>query len=174
MNVEEFTREELFELYKIYIDRENVIRKMWRTSFTTYSTIILTILGSIILLFGLFDKTLLNKMVLGLGGIIIIGFSLIAYFHCKLDYKYQMELLSVQMKIEDLLGLTDESFVKLPERWGSEALLPPWYYSNKNERSNSYKFIKSMFTLEKTNGYLWIYFLFGIVGTFLVVVAILY
>lgn len=166
----EFSKEELWKLYEIEIKRENEIRTRWRNSFNVYITMLLSFISAIILIAN-FASNYDNICFIG-GGILVVFLSIIAFLHFKLDYKYQMELLSIQAKIEDLLGLTDPNKVKLPLRWENEALLPKWYYANKNEKSSTENFINTLCSIKRINGYSFVYLVFVLVGISLIVLGI--
>ena len=80
-----------------------------------------------------------------------------------------MEILSVQAKIEDMLGLTSPQRCDLPQRWGDEALLPPWYYSTETPQSSSKEFVERMCSMRNMNFYPIIYMIFAFLGMALVV-----
>lgn len=170
MNSEEkFSKEDLFALYKLEIDRENEIRTKWRSSFNVYLTMLLSIISAIFIFVNFLSESHqeLEKSCFLVGGGIVFLLALIAYFHFRLDYRYQMEILSVQAKIEDMLGLTSPEKCTLPERWGNEALLPPWYYDNKEKPSSSKEFVKRMCSMKSINFYPLVYFVFALVGVLL-------
>lgn len=166
----EFTYEQLMELYKIFINRENEVRKSWRQMLQFYITTCLTIFASIMLISNISDNITIQKIALMGGGICMLGISILSFFHFKLDYTYQMELLSAQCKIEDLIGLTDENKVKLPNRWKGEAILPPSYYANKNKLGSTSEFVKSMAQTKRINFYPLIYAFLSLIsiGTILI------
>ena len=158
------------ELYRIFIERENEIRKSWRQMLQFYITTCLTIFASIMLISNISSTLLIQKIALIGGGACMLGISILAFFHFKLDYTYQMELLSVQCKIEDLIGLTDETKIHLPQRWKDEAILPPFYYANKDKEGSTTLFLKSMISIKRMNCYPLIYAFLSIlsVGTILI------
>lgn len=165
---------ELLELYKLEISRENEIRARWRKSMEVYITLMLTVFSSSIIFANfLSDKTLSMFCLIG-GGSIVVMLAIIAYFHFRLDYRYQMEILSIQAKIEDLLGLTDTNKYRLPLRWKNEALLPPWYYNSKNTESSTKEFVKEMCSLRRTNFYPLVYLIMSLIGIGLIVFGIIY
>ncbi len=173
MSLNLFTPEELFNLYKLEIDRENEIRSKWRKSMEVYLTMLLTVFsGCLVFANFLKEVTLIMLCFIG-GGTIIIMLALIAYFHFKLDYKYQMEILSIQAKIEDMLGLTSPEKCVLPPRWGNEALLPPWYYADKEENSSSEKFVLKMCSFKSINFYPIVYAIFSLLGIGLIIFGIM-
>jgi len=174
MDMELFTREELFNLYKIEIDRENEIRAKWRKSMEVYLTMLLTVFSGSLLLANFLNEKKLGMICFIGGGIIIIMLAMIAYFHFKLDYKYQMEILSIQAKIEDMLGLTSPEKCILPPRWKNEALLPSWYYEDKNKESSTEEFISKMCSSKAINFYPIVYFIFSLLGVMLIVFGIIY
>ena len=165
----EFSREELWKLYEIEIKRENEIRARWRSSLNVYLTMLLSFISAIILIAN-FASKYANICFVG-GGILVICISILALLHFRLDYKYQMEILSIQAKIEDLLGLTDSTKVDLPLRWENEALLPDWYYSNKNSKSSTTIFVKSLCSIKRINGYTFFYIVFVLFGVGLIVLG---
>ncbi|MBD5118490.1 MAG: hypothetical protein HDT37_05200 [Clostridiales bacterium] len=177
MNSEEkFSKEELFALYKLEIDRENEIRTKWRSSFNVYLTMLLSIISAVFVFANFLSEshTGTEKYCFMIGGGIVTILAIIAFFHFKLDYRYQMEILSVQAKIEDMLGLTCPEKCTLPQRWGAEALLPPWYYDNEAIHSSSSKeFIDYMCSMKSMNFYPLIYAVFAFIGVLLVVVSFL-
>lgn len=174
MNLELFTQEELVELYKLEISRENEIRTKWRKSMEVYLTMLLSVFGGSLTLANFFKLKYLAVISLIGGGIIIIMLATIAYFHFRLDYRYQMEFLSIQAKIEDMLGLTSPQRCILPARWGNEALLPAKYYSDKDTPSTSEKFISKMCSLKEMNFYPLVYFIFLLLGVGLIILGIIY
>lgn len=174
MDIELFTRDELFNLYKLEIDRENEIRSKWRKSMEVYLTMLLTVFsGSLLLANFLVEKKLGMFCFIG-GGIIIIMLVIIAFLHFKLDYKYQMEILSIQAKIEDMLGLTSPEKCILPPRWKNEALLPTWYYADKNKESSTEQFVKRMCSFKTINFYPIVYLIFSLLGIGLITFGIIY
>lgn len=174
MDFELFTREELFNLYKLEIDRENEIRSKWRKSMEVYLTMLLTVFSGCLVLANFLKEKLLVMFCFIGGGIIIIMLAIIAYFHFRLDYKYQIEILSIQAKIEDMLGLTSPEKCVLPPRWGKEALLPPWYYADKDKESSTKKFVSRMCSFKSINFYPIVYLIFSFLGIGLVVFGIIY
>ncbi|MCH5301060.1 MAG: hypothetical protein J1E56_07055 [Ruminococcus sp.] len=174
MEFEQFTREELFELYKLEISRENEIRTRWRKSMEVYLTMLLTVFGGSLTLANVFKAKFLTASSLIGGGIIIVLLAITAYFHFKLDYKYQMEILSIQAKIEDLLGLTSPNRCNLPARWGNEALLPTRYYEDKDKPSTSEEFVSKMCALKRINFYPLIYLIFFLIGIGLIILGAVY
>lgn len=171
-NQEKFSKEELYSLYKLEIERENEIRARWRNSFNVYLTMLLSIVSGILLLANFLSESNIYNRCFIVGGCIVIALSVIAWFHFRLDYKYQMEILSVQAKIEDMLGLTSPERCDLPQRWGNEALLPPWYYSTKMDSSSSEEFVKRMCSMKNINFYPMIYMIFAFMGMSLVVLGV--
>lgn len=169
-NQEKFSKEELYSLYKLEIERENEIRTRWRNSFNVYLTMLLSIVSGILLLANFLSESNIYNLCFIVGGCVVIALSIIAWFHFRLDYKYQMEILSVQAKIEDMLGLTSPERCVLPQRWGDEALLPPWYYST--EKSSSKEFVKRMCSMRNINFYPIIYMIFAFLGMALVVLGV--
>lgn len=172
--MDKFTREELMELYKLEINRENEIRSKWRKSMEVYLTLLLTVFsGSLVLANFLKEKLLIMFCFMG-GGLIVVMLAIFAYLHFRLDYKHQMEILSIQAKIEDMLELTNPDKCILPPRWGKEALLPPWYYSNKNENSNTKEFVSKMCSFKSINFYPIVYFIFSLLGIGLITLGFIY
>lgn len=174
MDLELFTREELYDLYKLEINRENEIRSKWRKSMEVYLTMLLTLFTGCILLANFLKEKMLVMCCFVGGGIIMVLLAVLAYVHFRLDYKYQMEILSIQAKIEDMLGLTSPEKCVLPPRWGKEALLPPWYYSNKDEESSTQQFVARMCSLKKINFYPIVYLIFSFLGIGLIVFGIVH
>lgn len=170
---EKFSKEDLLGLYKLEIERENEIRARWRTSSNVYLTMILSIISGIFVLANFLSQTNIGALCFIVGGVIVIALSIIAFLHFKLDYRYQMEILSIQAKIEDMLGLTSPEKCSLPPRWGDEGMLPPWYYSDKNIPSSSEEFIKKMCSMKKTNFYPVIYIVFSAIGILLIILGLL-
>lgn len=170
-NQDKFSKEELYNLYKLEIERENEIRARWRTSFNVYLTMLLSIISGILLLSNFLSEFHMIRPCFIVGGIAVIVLSIIAWLHFRLDYRYQMEILSIQAKIEDMLGLTSPERCNLPERWGNEALLPPWYYMGKNAQSSSEEFVKHMCSIRNTNFYPAIYMVFALLGVILFILG---
>jgi len=168
---EKFSKEELYNLYKLEIERENEIRARWRNSFNVYLTMLLSIISGMLLLANFLSDFDMVSPCFTIGGCVVIALSIIAWFHFRLDYRYQMEILSIQAKIEDMLGLTSPERCDLPQRWGNEALLPPWYYSEKNIPSSSEKFVKRMCSIRNINFYPAVYMVFIFLGTALMILG---
>lgn len=170
---ERFTKKQLMELYKLYIDRENEIRRSWRQFMQFYITTCLSIFAGMMLISNLSENIIIIKIAIIGGGIFMFGISIVAYFHFKLDYLYQMELLSIECKIEDILGLTDENNFNLPLRWNKEALLPKYFYSEKNEISSSEAFIKKMISWKKINFYPFIYVFLALFSIGVIIIGVI-
>lgn len=166
----EFTEEQLMKLYEIFIERENEVRRSWRQMLQFYITTCLTIFASIMLISNISSDVVIQKIAIIGGGACMLGISILAFFHFKLDYTYQMELLSVQCKLEDLIGLTDNTKVFLPPRWKNEALLPPFYYANKETEGSTIQFLKAMLSAKSMNFYPLIYIFLSLlsIGTVLI------
>lgn len=173
-NQEKFSKEELFDLYKLEIERENEIRTQWRASFNVYLTMLLSIISGMLLLANFLSGSGMEKPCFIIGGCAVVALAIVAWLHFKLDYKHQMEILTIQMKLEDMLGLTSSEKCMLPPRWGDEALLPPWYYSVKNISSSSSKeFVDDMCSMKKMNFYPLVYIIFSFVGLSLIVLGVI-
>jgi len=169
-----FSKEELFLLYEIEIKRENEIRSKWRSSLNIYVTTILSLLTGAVVYVMFINNYIYMKIFIIFVGFLIISISLIAYFHFKLDYKYQMEILSIQIKIEDMLGLSDSKKCCDKHRWKGEALLPKSYYENSKMAKTSDEFISKMCSIREINYYSLFYYVFVILGIIIVLIGLFY
>lgn len=165
-------KSDLLFLYDLEIKRENEIRDKWRKTMNFYLTTILTLLSAVILLVEFYKDSKMFKIILIFVGILIIALSIIALLHFKLDYKYQMEILSIQMKLEDILGLNDVNNPLLKNRWEGEALLPASY--SKNNFKSSEDFVKAMCGMKKINFYEVLYYIFAFMGIGIIILGFIY
>ena len=171
MKKESFSDEELFLLYEIEIKRENEIRDKWRNSLKFYVTTILTILTGTVVYVNFIKSTMYSRFFIMCIGFLIIIIGLIAMLHFKLDYKYQMEILSIQIKIEDMLGLSDPEKCRNKHRWSGEALLPKSYYDNFKKTNSSDDFVKKMSRMREIYCYNLFYNVFVLLGIIIVFIG---
>lgn len=153
-------------MYEIEIKRENELRDKWRNSLKFYITTILTILTGAVVYINFIDSAMYSR-------VFIIIISLIAMLHFKLDYKYQMEILTIQIKIEDMLGLSNPEKCCNKHRWKGEALLPKSYYKNKKDTESSDVFVRKMSSIRKINYYSMLYYVFVLLGIVIVLIGLI-
>lgn len=173
MSKECFSNEELFILYEIEIKRENELRDKWRNSLKFYITTILTIFTGAVVYINFIDSAMYSRVFIMCIGLFIIIISLIAMLHFKLDYKYQMEILTIQIKIEDMLGLSNPEKCCNKHRWKGEALLPKSYYENKKDTESSDIFVRKMSSIRKINYYSMLYYVFVLLGIVIVLIGLI-
>lgn len=166
-----FDYNQLFDLYKLYIAREEEIRTKWRSQMNVYITIMVSILTFSTLAARLLFDSNLSGICFIFGGFISFSIAIIAFFNFKIDFKYQMELLSIECKLEDLLGLTNKELFTFTKRWQNEALLPDYWYQKSG--MNSVQFVKQMCKFKSINGCYTIYIVMALLSVAIVAVGFL-
>ncbi len=146
------------------MNSENTIRNTTRSTMNYYSTLLLSITGGILLISK--DLTgLLFSLCFLLGGVCLIIIPTIAFLHYRSDYRRQIEMITIQAKLEDILGFTDADKYQTTY-WNHEAIIPPLYVSFRKSHTDSNDFVSS-FIKSTDMIYVRIYYLiFGLIGIF--------
>lgn len=170
------TKEDFIDLYKEAQSCENQIRTASRNSTSIFTTLLLAVVGGgfTCVRFALPEKILAGCLMICVG-FIIFGLSAIAYRQFISDFIRQVEYMTIQGKIEDLLGLTDEKKYHANKYWSKEPIVPNSYVNfrtmDKN-RENSSEFIHGLVNGKSTKMKIY-YGIFALIGVGFIVGAIL-
>jgi len=141
---------------------ENAIRNSTRTTMNYYSTLLLSLTGGILLI-SKDLKGILFTFCFLFGGIFLTVIPIIAFFHYRSDYRRQIETITIQAKIEDILGFTDVEKYHTTY-WNHEPIIPPFYVKTRNKHDDSIEFVNSFI---KGTDMIYVfchYFLFSLIG----------
>jgi len=154
----------LLEFLGQAMNSENTIRNTTRSTMNYYSTLLLSITGGILLI----SKDLIGvlfSLCFILGGICLIIIPTIAFLHFRSDYRRQIEMITIQAKLEDILGFTDVDRYQTTY-WNHEPIIPPLYVSFRKSHTHSNDFVNA-FIKSADMIYVRIYYLiFGLIGAF--------
>jgi hypothetical protein len=143
---------------------ENTIRNTTRATMNYYSTLLLSLTGGILLISKGLDGVLFGLCFL-LGGVCLTIIPNIAFLHYRSDYRRQIEMITIQAKLEDILGFTDIDKYKTTY-WNHEPIIPPLYVSARKTHPDSVDFVNS-FIKSTDMIYVRIYYLiFSLIGMF--------
>lgn len=153
------------------IETENTIRNTSRSTMNFYSTILLTLTGGILYISqGITDRILFILLFL-VGGICLFYIPIMAYQHYKSDYRRQIEYITIQAKIEDVLGLTDTEKYQT-SYWNHEPIIPLAFVDYRKEHASSFDFVESFIRETDTKNVRRYYAIFQVVGVIYVAYAL--
>lgn len=170
------TKEDFIDLYKEAQSCENQIRTASRNSTSIFTTLLLAVVGGgfTCVRFALPEKILAGCLMICVG-LIIFGLSAIAYRQFISDFIRQVEYMTIQGKIEDIIGLTDEKKYHANKFWSKEPIVPNSYIKFRTipvNSENSSMFIKSLVSGKSTKMKIY-YGIFALIGVGFIVGAIL-
>lgn len=128
----------LFEQIKL----ENTLRNTARTTMNFYSTLLLSLTGGILIILKDLKESILFNMCFTIGGLCLIVISIMAGYHYKSDYRRQIESITIQAKLEDVLGLTNVSKYQTTY-WNHEPIIPLLYVNTRSKYESSSDFVES-------------------------------
>lgn len=144
------------------VSSETEIRNTARTTLNYYSTLLLSLTGGILLLSKSLNGALFELCFL-IGGICLIVIPNVAILHYRSDYRRQVETMTIQAKIEDVLGLTNVDQYQTTY-WNHEPIVPPLYVEFRKKHPNSSDFVDSFVTGTDMT-YIRVYYLmFSLIG----------
>lgn len=153
------------------IETENTIRNTSRSTMNFYSTILLTLTGGILYISqGITDQILFILLFL-VGGVCLFFIPIMAYQHYQSDYRRQIEYITIQAKLEDILGLTDTEKYQT-SYWNQEPVVPLAYVDYRKEHDSSFAFVESFIKETDTRNVRRYYSIFQAVGVVYVVYAL--
>lgn len=135
---------QILELLKTEIREEQNLRSAIRTTMNIYVTILVAILGGLATLtattYSTINHTLMGILLI-LGGILVFFIAYAALKHYISDYRRQAETIVQEAKMEDLLGMDDDSRYPLNAYWEGETLLPQSFLESRKRFSSSKDFV---------------------------------
>lgn len=165
---------ELVEIYKLSQESENRLREAQSHELTAFTSVLLAVIGA-----GLAGVRLLNTdHVLQSVFMIIISFvtislSIVAYKMYMYNFLRQVEYMTIEGKIEDILGLASSKKYHATNYWASESIVPNSYIRFRSTHSQSSDdFIKSMLKV-KSREMRFYYFVYIAIGVLFFIIGFL-
>ena len=170
------TKDDFVDLYNQAQSCENAIRTASRNSTSIFSSLLLAVIGGgfALVRFVLPERVMAGCLMICIG-LALCGLSVVAYKHFVSDFRRQVEYMSIQAKIEDILGLSDAKKYHAQQYWSDEPVVPKSYVDFRNDKRNcasTSDFINNMLKGKsvKMIGY---YGIFVAIGLAFIVAAIL-
>lgn len=173
-DMDKLTKEELIEIYNQAGEGENELRNAARSGMGTFTSLLLAVLGGGLAGIRIIsaDRVLLVSFTLCVGAL-LIALSRIAYVNYISDFTRQVEFMTIQGKIEDILGMTSGKIYHAESYWKDEPIVPSTFVEfRKSHKESSQDFIKCL-VKDKAKEIRWYYLTFALIGVGFLVLGIL-
>lgn len=171
---DKLSREELMTVYEQAGEGENELRNAARNGMGTFTSLLLAVLGGGLAGIRIIatDKVLLVSFTI-IVGVLLIVLSRIAFTNYISDFCRQVEFMTIQGKIEDILGLTDERNYHASSYWKNEPIIPATFVGFRKEHAGCSKEFIDCLVKDKSKEIRWYYVTFAVIGVGFIVLGVL-
>lgn len=171
----QLSKEDFLELLKQANENEKDVREAKGSTFATNTGILTaTVGGALAGVRLLISNSTIDGAFSMICGLIIMALSYASYCQYRSNFLRQVEYMTIQAKIEDILGLTDAKKYHAKNYWIDEPIIPASYISfRKKYKNNTNSFISNIMKTNDLSVMKWFFGVYGFIGVLLFAVGIL-